>query len=306
MHRRMLWPLLAVAAVPFVLAARSLADGVTYSFTMTSTQTDDRGRSRDINSMSGKAQVTSTHARMDVEAARNQPGFERGDYMIMRASPSTFYMVSPRKREYLEFSVDNMARGLMGGATVPGGMIRMEVTDLKTSGEKVGSGGEVNGQQTELYRVTQEYGFSMRVMGRTNRTTTKSVTDYYVAPALRGLVNPMMRFGQSMASAMPGGDGGGLQSLMDEATAEQQRLFRDGSPVRVVTKVTSTDERGRTSEMVSTMDMTDIRRTDVPDSAFELPAGYKRIALEEVTAEEPAAQEERPRGNPLRRAIPRP
>ncbi len=47
-----------------------------------------------------------------------------------------------------------MARGLTGGAGGAGGMIRIEVSDASTSGEKVGSVGEVNGQQTELYRIT--------------------------------------------------------------------------------------------------------------------------------------------------------
>lgn len=311
MHRRLAPLVMAAAAIPLLLvAARPAADGVTYSFTMTTVATDDRGRSRDVNSMSGKAHVTGEYARMDIQASKNQPMMERGSYLIMRADPATFFMVNPRKKEYVEFPVGEMARGMMGGAGGVGGMIRIAVTDASTSGEKAGSGGDVNGQQTELYRITQEYTMSVRVLGRRNTTTNKSVSEYYVAPQLRGLLNPLGSFAKGMSAmvATPGGgEGSGLQTIIDQAEVEQHRLFAEGTPVRIVTRTTATDDRGRSSETLSTMDLTDINRGDIAASVFALPPEFKRIALEIPDA--PAAQEGQPeqrRGNPLRRAIPRP
>ncbi len=265
-----------VTAAATTLVARPVADGITYEFRMTATNVDG-GRSKETMNMRGRGRISGTNARIDFESGGNMmPMSGKGGYMLMRGGSSgAMIMVNPEEKSYMEMRFEDMGRMMTAVSSMPG--IRMDVTDVNTTTAKVGAGPAILGHATEHYRVTQTYKMNMSMMGRRSSTTSRTVTDHYLAPDLRNLVNPMLEFSRSLTSSL-GGNSGGFAELMRQSDEAQKALFQ-GVPLRSVIRAETTDDRGRTQVSETVNEVTSITRGDIPASVFEIPSGYRQVQM---------------------------
>ncbi|MEJ7811083.1 MAG: DUF4412 domain-containing protein [Gemmatimonadaceae bacterium] len=264
-------------------AALPVAPGTTYTFRSTTQTVDGKGNKKDVASMLARGQVTGTKARLDFDATNGpaMPMAERGNYMLIDGGSGMLTIVAPGDKQYTEMNMAEFGKGIAGMMSAMGGMMKMSVSDVQVSTEKVGAGETIAGHATEHYRVTNSYTMAMSMFGRKSTTAMKGTIDYWVAPDLKHLVNPFMEFGGSMAGSMAssmGAMGGGMQDLMDKMQAAQKQLFT-GMPVKMVSTTVATDEKGTQSTTIATTEMSDFKSADIPASTFEVPAGYTKTEL---------------------------
>jgi hypothetical protein len=125
--------------------------------------------------------------------------------------------------------------------------------------------------------MTQNYTMTASVFGHSSVTKTATTTDYYFAPSLR-IANPFVSNSDQMA----------MSSSMDvfnnpdfktQMMAAQARIQKGGIPLKTVTTALSTDSKGKTETTVTTMEMINFTKANIPASAFAIPSDYQMIQM---------------------------
>jgi Domain of unknown function (DUF4412) len=120
-----------------------------------------------------------------------------------------------------------------------GGMVSVEVTDRHVDTRNVGDGGTMQGYATVHFRRTDSHKTRTSVLGISAKThVVNDTTDYWFAPALQDVMNPFVRPDDGM-----GEHGLALKMVMHGTHA-------------------------------MTMEVTDITKTDLAPSVFDVPTGY--------------------------------
>ena len=109
----------------------------------------------------------------------------------------------------------------------------------------------------------------MKVAFIKQNTTNHSVAEYWVNEELRNHPNPLFEMMGAVASGFMAND----TAFSKEVKTAMKKMFA-GVPVKSVTTTESVNKKGEKTVTVSTMEMTDFRRGDIPASAFAAPAGY--------------------------------
>jgi len=276
---------LLLAAVALMGAAAPVADvalspGYTYRMRSTMRVTDPKGKVTESVVMSGRAMMTATAGRLDIEQGDRSRGAmaEKGDYMLFDAN--RFMIVSPKEKQVVEFAFDDMAKGATAFAAAMPGM-KVSATDVRVAMEKVGAGETIGGVPTERYRMTQEYAIAVQVAFMKRNTREQVVTEYHVAEPRSGLANPFARMAANSLGAL---GGTGLGELI-EKTMAASRPIAHGVILKSVATTRSTDDKGNVTETVHTTEVTELAQGDVDDSRFAPPAGYERVAMGQVLGE---------------------
>ncbi|MDQ6831587.1 MAG: DUF4412 domain-containing protein [Gemmatimonadota bacterium] len=261
-------PAIALAARPgdAPTTPRPFTPGIVYTFRMTSTMPNGKPTS-------GKGQVAGSQARLDFDPG-SQAGLQMlggtSGYIIVK-NDGSMTIVDPDKKQYFTLGSDAMG-GMM---TAVSGMIKMEIKDLKTDIEKVGPGGTMLGYPTTKWHMTQSYSMKMSVMGRGSETASSTSSEIYVATGLADLLNPFTNMSKTMGRML------GNANAFAELSKQSADAFKkvNGVPLKTVMDITSTDDKGtaRTSNM--TYEITSISKADIPNSVFEMPAGYTSVDL---------------------------
>jgi hypothetical protein len=273
--RRLAWPL--AAAIPLLLAAAAAPvaePGLMYDFTMKTTATQD-GRSRDVVSMSGRGQVTRAgDARVDLaDASGGGPMVSKGGYIIVQGG-TRMLMVNPEEKHYFSFNLEQMMAGMGSLLQATGGLVRMQMSDVKVDVADLGAGGTMQGYATRHMRLTQSYTLTMSVLGRRNATTSADTIDYWIAPELKHVVNPFLRMGGAAAAMLDFGN----PDFQAQMRAANEKLAI-GLPLKSVTRSASTDDKGKTTSTTGTMEVTNVRTADIPAETFVVPAGYTEVEM---------------------------
>jgi hypothetical protein len=270
---------LAIAGSVLTLAAaapRTLSPGYTYRMRISGQATEANGKTKDYVVMSGRAMVTSKAGRLDIDEASKERGAmtDEGGYILY--DPTSMMIVSPKEKQILKFTFDDLEKGMSAmAASVPG--MRIAVTDVAVSFEKLGAGEPLLGMSTTKYRVTQDYKLAMKVAFMNRNSTEHTVQEYWMADQKSGFANPFARMG----SMRPVG-GGAFAELMTK-TAEATARMGSGIPVKTVTTTTSTNDKGEKTSNVATMEVTELKAGNVDDALLVPPSDYQVMDMGEQT-----------------------
>ena len=262
---------LAIAGSALTLAAaapRVFTPGYTYRMRISGQVTEPNGKTKDYVAMSGRAMVTSKGGRLDIEEASKEHGAmaDKGGYILY--DPTSMMIVSPKDKQILKFTFDDLEKGMSAlAANVPG--MRIAITDVAVGFEKLGPGEPLLGMSTTKYRVTSDYKIAMKVAFMNRNSTEHIVQDYWMADQKSGFANPFARMG----SMRPVG-GGAFAELMSK-TAEATEKMGKGIPVKTLTTTTSTNDKGEKTTNVATMEVTELKAGDVDDTMLLPPADYQ-------------------------------
>src|SRR5215210_2214104 len=243
---------LAIAGSVLTLAAatpRVFSPGYTYRMRITAQTTEPNGKTKDYIVMSGRAMVTSKAGRMDIDTASKERGAmaDKGGYILY--DPTTMMIVSPKDKQVLKFTFEDIEKGMGAlAANMPG--MRIAITDVAVDFEKLGPGEPLLGMSTTKYRITQDYKIAMKIAFMNRNSTEHIVQDYWMTDQKSGFANPFARVG----SMRPVG-GGAFAELMTKS-AEATAKMGKGIPVKTLTTTTSTSDKGEKTTSVTTMEVT--------------------------------------------------
>jgi len=272
--------LAAAVALPLTFAAATpFADGMTYEFQM-KTQSTRTGNKEQVT-MRGRGTYAGDHAKIEIlEASSAAGGSEmfggKGTYFIMKGGAGEMYLVDPGKKQYMKWDIANMFAGMSKMMNAAGGMVKMQMTDIKIDAHDLGPGETIQGYPTHHARMTQNYTMTVSVFGRSSKTTTATTTDYYFASSLK-IANPFVSNGQRMAMAST--DIFNNPDYKTQMAAAQARIPKEGVPLKTVTTTVSTDGKGKQETTISTMEMLNFKASKIPSSAFEIPSDYKLVEM---------------------------
>ena len=266
---------LAVAGSVLTLAAaapRAVSPGYTYRMRISGQVTDANGKAKDYVALSGRAMVTSKAGRLDIDEASKERGAmgDKGGYILY--DPTSMMIVSPKDKQILKFTFDDMEKGMSAlAASAPG--MRVAITDVAVNFEKLGPGESLLGMSTTKFRVTQDYKLAMKVAFVNRNSSEHIVQEYWMADQKSGFANPFARMG----GMRPGG-GGAFAELMTK-TAEATARMGNGIPVKTITTTTSTNDKGEKTTNVATMEVTELKAGNVDDALLVAPTDYQVVDI---------------------------
>ena len=275
-----------VAAVPLLIAARPLAapmaGGTTYEF-IVHTQSDRMGNKESVI-MRGKGTFAGSDGRIDIletAAQGNSSMFGgKGSYFLMLDGGKKMMLVDPANKQYMEWDAAGMFAGMSKMMNAMSGLVKMEMSDVKIESHNLGAGETIQGYKTVHYRMVQNYTMNVKVFGRSSKSRNETTTDYYFAPALRGLANPFVSNGQALAGSSDMFNNPDYKSQM----AAAQSRIEYGVPVKTVITTVRTDEKGKAETSVVTSEMLNFHNTDVPSSTFHIPDHYTLVQMPKLDA----------------------
>ncbi|MCC6931563.1 MAG: DUF4412 domain-containing protein [Gemmatimonadaceae bacterium] len=244
------------------------ADGWRFHWKVT-VESDKKERSAAQPSM--QVSLIPGKARVDYEGetnAQQQGMMKKGGYMILDAENGAMIMVDPKEKKAVIMDPSALSGAMNAiGAT---GLVKMDVKDVKVSVEKLGSGEKILGYATTRYRTTRSYVLTVSVMGRKNSTTHNSTTESWVADRFiddRAFEAWAKNFTKGFGAAT----GDAFKKLMEAEAANQIQ----GIVVKQVMQSTDTDDKGNATTSKTTMEMTELAKTSLDASLFEVPKGYE-------------------------------
>ena len=276
----------AAAAVPLVFAAAlPVTDGMTYEFVMKSTS-KQTGNKEQVT-LRGRGTYAGDDAKIEIiEASSSAGGSEtfggKGSYFFVKDAGKEMLLVSPNDKTYMKWDIANMFAGMSKVVNAVGGLVKMQMSDIKISAEDLGAGETVQGYPTRHYRMIQNYTVSASMFGKKSTNRTETTVDYYFAPNLR-IANPFVSNSQQMAM-LSQLDMFNNPDYKSQMTTAMGKLPKSGVPLKTVTTTVSTDEKGKQETMTSVMEMVNFKTANVPASAFAVPSDYKMIEMPNLNA----------------------
>ena len=287
--RRAALSLGALAVSGALLAAAPLASGYSYTFRMSTRTTDHKGKVKQETPMIAKVQVAGPRARLDIQESKGAgEGMSKpGGFMVADRAAKTLSIADPEDRTFTTMPTKVWTDMMIGMTAMAGQMLQVKISDATFKTEDLGSGGVVNGLPTRHYRVTHDYKMDLKIAWSKQNTTNHTVAEYWVNDEIKNHANPMFEIMGAVASGFLAQD----TAFSREVKKAMDRMI-DGVPVRSITTTTSVNQKGEKTETVSTIEMADFARGDIPASVFAAPAGY---AVKTVTEEDlaRAAEEQR-------------
>lgn len=267
----------AVASLPLLTAATPASiGGTTYEFTIRSQSTQTGNRESVI--MKGRGIFAGDNARLEILDASGTGGGEmfgsKGSYFLVVDGGKKMLLVDPAQKSYMEWDMQGMLAGMSKMMGALGGLVRMEMSDVKIEAQSMGSGGVVNGYSTQHVRLIQNYTMNAKVMGRSSTSRVETTTDYYFAPDLRALVNP---FVQNSGAFTAMGDMFNNAEYKQQMEAVQSKLT--GVPVKTVARSVTTSPDGKQETSIVTTEMTGFQNSDIADATFAVPSGFQVVEM---------------------------
>lgn len=222
---------------------------------------------------------TSSHGnvRIDVEGTMPEAGKilggSRRSTMLFTDSGATVTFINIDQKQYISVKPVAMMEGAKKMMESMGGQIVVDSSATKLTLDSLGPGPVIDNHPTLRYRLTTSLRITMAMMGRNSVIDQHSVDDIYAATDLGDMTdvtasfNKLADIGQSVGLA-PG--------FMERAKALERKI--PGLPVRI-TKVQTIKTDTRTRTVTHDMVVSNIRRVQVPDSAFAIPAGYAPLSM---------------------------
>jgi hypothetical protein len=255
--------LLAGACATPALRHQQVREGLTFTIRTGGTSFD--GRPLDAGSI--PTQILGRVLRFDFPSRPDPTGMHRATpevYMLVDMTAKTTIVVMPAWKQYLETPFDSAVVQRTPSTTV---------SDIDVSGTTVGKGEIVSGFATTRYRITSHY---TETLGKTIKGEARKkvhvVDDVWVPDALKDVPDPVQVFVRVFQPS-------GMVSALVEKQADARRKLFTGLPIRTTWVYTQTFDGGSSASKTSTIDIVDLRRTELDPAAFRVPDGYRRLDL---------------------------
>lgn len=216
------------------------------------------------------------NVRIDVDGpvpdAGTLPTGDGRSVMLLTDSGATVTFINVAKKQYMSVKPNAMMEGVKKMMEAMGGQVVIDTAATKLALDSLGAGPVIAGHPTLHYRLNTSLRMTMAMMGNSQTMEQESVEDIYSAPDLGDVsdlnisLNRLANIGQTVGLA---------PEFMERAKALQKKIR--GLPIRL-TKVQTIKTQGRTHTVSEDITVSNVKRVDVPDSAFEIPAGYAPIA----------------------------
>jgi hypothetical protein len=271
----------AVATLPLVfMAAQPVVDGMTYEFVMKSTS--KATGNKETVTMRGRGTYAGDDAKIEILEAGSTAGGQdayggKGAYFIVKGGGKEMLLVNPEEKSYMKWDLAAMMAGIGTAMNAVGGLVKMQISDVKIDAQDMGAGPSIQGYATRHIRLVQNYTMSASVFGRTSRTRSESTTDYYIAPNLK-IANPFVSTEQATAM-MAQFDMFNTPEYKNQMAAANAKMPKSGAPLRWVTTLVSTDEKGKQETSTTTMEMVNFKAGNIPASAFAIPSDYTMVEM---------------------------
>lgn len=246
-------------------------------YTARTTSDDQQGHTM---SMQVEGWVSGDKAKV-VFSQSDNPIMKSGTYLLTRDGAHTLYLVNPEEKTYAVWDVSAMLGAMGSVMNGLGPVLKLEFSDPKVEKLAEDDGGTLLGLPTRHYRFRTSYSMKMKIFGFGNSSDT--VTDQDVWASKR-LADP--GYAAWLRSEPPHTGNAQFDKLM---AAEAGKRQIEGFPLKTVS-VTTTTQKGKQRTGRQSMEVTQLESRAVPDSTFELPAGYKETQIL------PTAERERGRG----------
>jgi hypothetical protein len=276
----------AVAALPIAfMAAKPVADGMSYEFVMKTTG-KATGNKEQIT-MRGTGVYAGDNARIEIlEASASAGGEEifggKGSYFVVKGGGQEMFLVSPKDKTYMKWDMASMFAGMSKVVNAVGGLVKMQMSDIKIDAQDMGAGPTIHGYPTKHIRMIQNYTMSASVFGRKSNTRTETTTDIYIAPTLR-IPNPFVSNSEQMAM-MSQLDMFNNPDYKNQMAAANAKMPKSGVPLRTETKTVSTDDKGKAETTTSVMEMINFKSGNIPASTFVIPTEYTMVEMPNLDA----------------------
>ena len=255
------------AAVALVLSAgltTAAWAGVYYEAT-TTTEGEGHGAAM---TMTVKAWVSGEGAKVEFTKSDN-PLTPPGTYLLTKDGGKTLYLVNPQDKTYMQWDLEKMM-GMAGGVMkMARGIMHMTFSDPKV--EKLGeeSGGTILGLPTTHYTYRTSYSMEMKIFGMKRKSDVVNTEDVWATDALSA---PGMGVWLRKEPPKTGDE------QLDKLVAAEAGKMK-GFPLKQITVSATTDSKGKTTSSRTSMEVTALQEQPVPDSTFEIPAGYNETQM---------------------------
>jgi hypothetical protein len=279
--------LVAAAAIPFVFAAAlPVADGMSYEFVMKS-QSKQTGNKETVT-LRGRGTYAGDDAKLEIiDAASSSGGSEafggKGTYFIVKDGGKEMFLVNPSEKSYMKWDIANMFAGMSKVVNAVGGLVKMQMSDIKIDAQDLGAGESVQGYPTRHIRMVQNYTMSASMFGRKSVSRSETTTDYYFAPSL-SIANPFVSNSQQMAM-MSQLDMFNNPDYKKQMAAANAKMPKKGVPLKTVTTQVTTDEKGKKETSVTTMEMVNFKSSNVSSKEFAIPSDYTKMEMPNLNAD---------------------
>jgi len=220
--------------------------------------------------------------RVDIEGqmpgAANLPSGKRRSVMILTDSGSKVILLNEDQKQYISLNPVTMMEGMKKVLESMGGQVIIDTARTKLRLDSMGAGPVVDGHPTLRYHLLTSLRMSMSMMGNTSELEQESVDDILAATDITDLADVTA----SMTRLMDMGQAMGMAPDFTERAKALQRRIR-GLPLRV-TKVQTITANGRTRTSSQDIVVSNVKRVEVPSSAFAIPAGYTQVAMPKLPA----------------------
>lgn len=277
--RKTLWLVAVVLAVAVQVQA-----GVTLKYV---TRTEGgRAERRPQQPMTSTLMAEGDKARMEMAGAQGQAqGPMEGGYILVHNGGDLMYMVSPKEKTYMVWTMDQML-GMAGSAMqMMQGMMTMKVTDPKIERLLDEKGPDMFGMPTRHYKFRMTYTMETSVFGMKSSTGTVREEEIWTTTKLadKGL-NVWKRRSQTFKL--------GNEELEKLANTEMSKV--EGLPLKQVSVTVSTPSQGAPTTSRTEMEVVDVKEGAIASDLLELPAGYtemKMPTMEDVMKQAQQAQQ---------------
>ena len=149
---------IAAAALPFVFAAAiPVTDGMTYEFVMKS-QSRQTGNKETVT-LRGRGTYAGDDAKIEILDASGAGGSDvfgsKGSYFIVKDGGKEMLLVDPSQKQYMKWDIATMFAGMSKVLNAVGGLVKMQISDVKIDAQDLGAGETVQGYPTRHIRMVQ-------------------------------------------------------------------------------------------------------------------------------------------------------
>lgn len=262
--------MLAIALASLVLSGPVTPPSVTVAPDLVYTfRTVESGDAKHGDDMTGTVRMHGDAVRIDIDRKSND--HDPGEYMLVLDGGTRLLSVHPSRRKVEEIDASNFERIIGTSLRMVRPIVRFSVRDVDITPARLGAGGTMLGYATEHVRLTEHYTVRITAMGFDGGNETVSVVnDFWVSPGLDLGRNPLLGLLDRAETATAQTDA----SFVQQEESARASLLR-GAPLRTVSTVTTTEDKGDVKSVVRTTEITSLRREAQPESLFEVPSGYQ-------------------------------
>jgi hypothetical protein len=247
----------------------SLTTGLRYDIQMTTTSATTQNGQPTATTSSALAHVEIANGKVRIDIADGEFAAvaASGDFLLYTDTSHTATLVKPDLKQYFQVDFQKLGARLTNVVNLFGMGIGVQATNVKLDFASLGAGDKVGPFSTNKYRITQDYVLAVTFLGANQGkgTTMHSTTDYWFAPQLTMIVNPFANFVQETAWLGP---------TYGKQLAALQAKLPNGVPVKTIMTDVGTDSAGTKTTTTVTWELTNFVRADIPDAAYQVPAGY--------------------------------